>query len=42
MVELRTLGGGDSLARAVNPRGQVVGYGTTSRGEVHAVLWERH
>jgi uncharacterized delta-60 repeat protein len=43
-VDLGTLGGSSSNARAVNNRGQVVGYSytrtPTGDGPIHAVLWE--
>ncbi len=41
MVDLGTLGGTQSVARAVNEKGQVVGWADTMGLEQHAVLWER-
>ena len=41
MVDLGNLGGGKSVARAVNNRDQVVGESTTRSGNWHAFLWDR-
>ena len=40
MTDLGTLGGSHSGARAINDRGQVVGWSDTADGAMHAVLWE--
>src|SRR5688500_14427299 len=41
IVDLRMLpGGGVSEALNVNDRGQIVGWGSTSTGEMHAILWQ--
>jgi uncharacterized membrane protein len=43
MIDLGTLGGGDSFADAVDDLGQIVGSASTASGETHAVLWRlRH
>ncbi len=39
MIDLGTLGGTFSQARAVNNVGQVVGRSRTSKGDLHAFLW---
>jgi probable HAF family extracellular repeat protein len=42
--DLGTLGGGYTVALAINARGQIVGWSATdaaSGGPLHAVLWER-
>jgi uncharacterized membrane protein len=39
MVDLGTLGGVFSFARAVNARGDVVGESVTARDDIHATLW---
>ncbi len=39
MVDLGTLGGGNSLPTAINNNGQVTGYSTTINGESHAFIW---
>ena len=38
--DLGTLGGDNSLACAINRRGQAVGYSSTDDGSVHACLWD--
>lgn len=39
-TDLGTLGGGNSVARAVNEKGQIVGYSNTDKdAAVHATLW---
>jgi len=40
MIDLGTLGGATSVARALNDRGQIVGYSSTASGETRAFLWE--
>ncbi len=40
IIDLGTLGGTFSDARAINERGQVVGESTTATGEEHAFLWQ--
>lgn len=40
MIELGSLAGGFSAARAINRRGEIVGYSSDANGIVHAVLWE--
>jgi len=40
-VDLGTLGGSFSEARAINPSGQVVGVSTTADGNTRAFLWEK-
>jgi probable HAF family extracellular repeat protein len=40
LTDLGTLGGGFSVANAVNDKGQVVGESSTSSGQVHAFLWQ--
>jgi probable HAF family extracellular repeat protein len=40
MMDLGTLGGAESNALGINPKGQVVGYSTTATGPWHAFLWE--
>ncbi|BDI30872.1 hypothetical protein CCAX7_29230 [Capsulimonas corticalis] len=40
MQDLGTLGGDNSLACAVNQRGQAVGYSSTDDGTVHACFWD--
>ena len=40
IIDLGTLGGTFSDARAINERGQVVGESTTASGEEHAFLWQ--
>jgi probable HAF family extracellular repeat protein len=41
MTDLGDLGGDFIQPYAVNDRGQVVGYGLTAEGELHAFFWER-
>lgn len=40
IAQLGMLGGAESLAAAVNERGQIVGWSKTRSGETHAVLWQ--
>ena len=40
MTDLGTLGGNASFASGINNLGQIVGYGYTSEGSMHAFLWE--
>jgi probable HAF family extracellular repeat protein len=40
-TDLGTLGGTDSRALGINPRGQVVGVSRTASGVEHAFLWEK-
>jgi probable HAF family extracellular repeat protein len=40
VMDLGTLGGTASVARAINDRGQVVGESTINSGENHAFIWE--
>jgi len=40
ITDLGTLGGNWSYAFGINDRGQVVGYGQTASGEIHAFMWE--
>ena len=40
IIDLGTLGGGNSFAHGINAQGQVVGYSTTGAGDTHAFLWE--
>ena len=41
IVDLGVLpGGGFSEALNVNDRGQILGWGSTSTGEMHAILWQ--
>jgi probable HAF family extracellular repeat protein len=40
-VDVGTLGGSNSGAKAINQRNQVVGIADTAAGEQHAFLWER-
>src|SRR6266851_8065015 len=39
MIDLGTLGGTISSARAINNSGKIVGFSTTSSGHPHAFLW---
>jgi hypothetical protein len=39
MIELPTLTGIESGARAINNAGQLAGYGDISTGDAHAVVW---
>ena len=39
MIELPTLTGIESGARAINNAGQVAGYGDIATGDAHAVIW---
>ena len=41
LIPLGTLGGGSSWARALNDRGQIVGWAETRSGKTHAFLWEK-
>ena len=41
ITDLGTLGGTSSTAVAINESGQIVGNGTNSAGETHAVLWTK-
>jgi probable HAF family extracellular repeat protein len=41
MVELPTLTGIESAARAINNAGQLAGYGDIATGNAHAVIWTR-
>jgi hypothetical protein len=41
MIELPTLTGIESAARAINSTGQVAGYGDIATGDAHAVIWNR-
>jgi probable HAF family extracellular repeat protein len=41
MIELPTLTGIESGARAINSVGQVAGYGDIDTGDAHAVVWNR-
>jgi probable HAF family extracellular repeat protein len=38
-IDLGTLGGVNSIANAINERGQVVGYSLTSSDVWHGFLW---
>lgn len=40
MVDLGTLGGANSFANGVSASGQVVGFGQTVDGPLHAALWQ--
>ena len=39
MTDLGALGAGQSYAWAINNSGQITGYSDTSKGEMHAFLW---
>lgn len=41
MTDLGTLGGGLSIANAINPAGQVVGYSQTASERDRAFLWKK-
>ncbi len=41
MTDLGTLGGGSSVAHAINSRGQIVGVSATDSWDTHAVLWSK-
>ena len=41
MIDMGTLGGGFSVATAINNRGQAVGFSEIASGERHAFLWTR-
>ena len=41
MLDLGTLGGNYSFARALNDSGQVAGVAATAEYESHAFLWDR-
>ena len=41
MIELPTLSGIESAARAINNAGQLAGYGDIDTGDAHAVIWNR-
>ncbi len=41
IVDLGTLGGTFSIAQAVNPSGQIVGFSFTGDGEIHAFSWTK-
>ena len=39
IVTLVNLGAGGTIAQGVNNRGEIVGYGHTASGEIHAFYW---
>jgi probable HAF family extracellular repeat protein len=41
LTDLGSLGGGNTMARAINDLGQVAGYSYTDTGDRHVFLWER-